>query len=119
MLARKLNTQTSWFMMIRMLYLAEQQKKGKAIAGSYTNPPRKEEDWRQRFTDWNFHQEEEFVMAIKCPDFLADLSMYSLVEFYKEKQRRRGGKEEDYIDCICISPAEGKSSFSDAQPSAS
>lgn len=31
-----------------------------------------------------------------------------IVAFYKQKQRRRGGVEENYVEAIKISPAEGK-----------
>ena len=37
--------------------------------------------------------------------------MRALVAFYKEKQKRLTGSEDDYVKSIRVSPAEGMSAF--------
>lgn len=46
-----------------------------------------------------------------CSPQIHNLIFFSrpIVDFYKRKQKRRGGDEDDFVDCIKISPAEGPS----------
>ena len=93
-----------------MLHPYGKSQEGSAAFGCLSCFDGKAEAWsNQVLADGDLHFEETYVRPTECCDWVLKIleCVAGIVEFYKEKQRRRTGSEDNYAESIKISTAEG------------
>ena len=92
-------------MIVRLLHIYWEPWKGAGAARQNTRSHEQEEDFGKGSSDRSFDQEEMYAHSVFSHSASLVTGVF-LVDFYKEKQRRRGGDEKKYAEVIKITTAD-------------